>query len=342
MKKYSLILALFLIFGGTGCKNLLEEQVFTFQAPKDFFKNETEVISAANGMYDALMTWELWVQPAWVSMALENDDMFALDWVAGGYAGVQNGTWYIERPWNGLYQIINRANVVLEQVEPLDFLEPEIKNAVIGQAYFMRGYCYYEIARRFGDAPLRLQAFDPSRDSQDAPRLPQKEVYLQAVADLEMAGNLLPEDFATGAFSDADRGRPTAPAAWGLQTKVYMHLAGAEIGETAYFQNAADAAKKVIDLSAQNGFPALEMNYMDMFDQGSQDMSNEMLFTIQATQQPNEGPELPRYYTPGNTPFSGGGGIGAIMLREDFYDTFDRDDKRVEFGPALFDVWTDL
>lgn len=342
MKKISYILALGCFFLGSGCEGILDEEVYTFQAPKDYFSNEAEVIAAGNGIYDALMTWELWVQPAWVSMALENDDMFALDWVAGGYEGVQNGSWYIERPWNGFYQVINRANVVLQQVEPLEFLEADVKNAVLGQAYFMRGYSYYEIARRFGDAPLRVKAFDPSTDSQDIGRSPVKEVYLQAATDLETAAGLLPVDFARGVFNDGDRGRPTAPAAWGLLAKVYMHMAGAEVGETAYYQQAADAAAKVIEMSGSNGFPLLEMDYMRNFEQGSQDNSNEILFSIQATQQPNEGPELPRYYTPGNTAYSGGGGIGAVMMREDFYATFETGDKRVEFGTAIFDAWTDL
>ena len=323
-----------------GCENILEEDVFTFQAPKDYYSNANEVKAAANGMYDALMTWELWVQPSWISIALENDDMFALDWVAGGYSGIQNGQWYIERPWNGFYQVINRANVVIQQVEPLTFLEPELKDAVLGQAYFLRGYCLYEIGRWFGDAPIRIKAFDPSEDAQDIARAPQAEVYAQAAADLQTAAGLLPADF-NDVFTDADRGRPTAPAAWGLATKVYMHLAGAEVGKTEYYQNAIAAAQQVVNM-ASTGFPALETEYMANFDQGSQDMSGEILFSIQATQQPNEGPELPRYYVPGNTPFAGGGGIGAIMLREDFYKTFEKEDKRVEFGTALFGQWTDL
>ncbi|MEO0897484.1 MAG: RagB/SusD family nutrient uptake outer membrane protein [Bacteroidota bacterium] len=335
------ILCLIWLFA-PGCEDLLEEEVFTFQAPKDYYSNENEVIAAVNGIYDALMTWELWVQPAWVSNALENDDMFALDWVAGGYSGVQNGSWYIERPWNGFYQVVNRTNVVMEQVEPLDFLDADVKNAVLGQAYFLRGYCYYEIGRRFADAPIRTTAFDPANDSQDIARSPLAEVYAQAAADLEMAANLLPEDFVSGAFSDADRGRPTAPSAWGLLTKVYMHMAGAEVNDSEAYTKAIAAAQKAVDLSLKNGFPILEPAYMDNFDQATQDLSEEMLFSIQATQQPNEGPELPRYYVPGNTPFAGGGGIGAIMLREDFYKTFEKNDKRVEFGTALFDEWSDL
>ena len=80
------ILILFLLFSlTTSCqKDFLDEEVFTFQAPKDYYSNENEVKAAANGMYDALMTWELWVQPSWIPIALENDDMFAQDWVAGG------------------------------------------------------------------------------------------------------------------------------------------------------------------------------------------------------------------------------------------------------------------
>ncbi|MBX2877974.1 MAG: RagB/SusD family nutrient uptake outer membrane protein [Saprospiraceae bacterium] len=326
----------------TACqKEFLEEEVFTFQAPKDYYASAAEVEAAANGMYDALMTWNLWVQPSWVAIALENDDMLGLDWVAGGYNGNQNGQWYIERPWKGFYQVINRANNVLDRVSKIEFLAEEQQQAVLGQAYFLRGYCYYEIARWFGDAPIRTQSFDPAVDDQNAARMPVAEVYAQAASDLETAGGLLPENYDTGAYSDADRGRPTSPAAWGLLTKVYMHMAGAEVGQTERFKDASTAAQKVLAQSS-NGFPILETEYMANFWQATQDQGSELLFSIQATQQPNEGPELPRYYIPGNSAFAGGGGVGAISMREDFYLTFESGDKRVAFGSALFDQWVDL
>lgn len=333
---------LLLVLLATACQSeFLEEEVFTFQAPKDYYSNEAEVEAAANGMYDALMTWDLWVQPSWVAIALENDDMLGLDWVAGGYNGNQNGQWYVERPWRGFYQVINRANNVIDRVSVIDFLDTEVQDAVLGQAYFLRGYCYYEVARWFGDAPIRTKSFDPAVDDQHAPRMPVADVYLQAATDLKTAAELLPVNYQSGNYDDGDRGRPTSPAAWGLLTKVYMHMAGSEVGESQFFQEASAAAQQVV-AQAANGFPALESDYMANFDQGSQDQSSEMLFSIQATQQPNEGPEMPRYYVPGNTAFAGGGGIGAVTLREDFYLTFESGDQRVAFGSALFDQWVDL
>ena len=338
----TLLTCLLLTILTTGCgDNFLEEDVYTFQAPKDYYTNENEVVAAVNGMYDALMTWELWVQPAWVAIALENDDMLGLDWVSGGYTGIQNGTWYVERPWKGFYQVVNRANNVIDRVTPIDFLDEDRKNAALGQAYFLRGYCYYEIGRWFGDAPIRTKSYDPATDSPDIARKPLAEVYAQAAADFEQAGELLPSSYISGTYTDADRGRPTAPSAYGMQTKVYMHMAGAELGQTEFYAQAIAAAQKVVEF-ANAGYPALETEYMTNFDQATQDEGSEILFSIQATQAPNEGPELPGYYTPGNTGFAGGGGIGAISMREDFYDTFEDDDKRVSFGTAIFDEWKDL
>lgn len=342
MKNKLLLTLIGLVAFTSSCQDdFLEEKVYTFQAPKDYYSNEVEVKAATNGMYEALMTWDLFVQPAWIAVALENDDMLGQDWVSGGYGGIQNGQWYIERPWKGFYQVVNRANIIIDRVSPLAFLSPELKDAVLGQAYFLRGYCYMEIGRWFGDAPLRTRAYDPAVDSPDLARSPRKDVFLQAAADLELAASLLPASYDAGAYTDADRGRPTAPAAWGLLSKVYMHLAGAEVGESAYFSNALQAARKVKEM-ADAGFPALEPDYMAVFDQATQDLTDEILFSVQATQAPNEGPELPRYYIPGNTNFAGGGGIGAISLREDFYATFEPGDKRVAFGSALFDQWVDL
>lgn len=331
-----------LMLCATSCdEDSLREEAFTFQAPQDFYSNFSEVQAATNGIYDGLMTYDMWVHPAWVSVCLENADMLSVNWFGGGYEGQQNGSWYIERPWKGFYQVLNRANTVIARVEALDFLSEEQANTVLGQAYFLRGYCYYEIARRFGDAIIRTTPYNPATDSPDIERMPRVEVYLQAARDLETAAGLLPANFSSGGYDESDRGRPTAPAAYGLQTKVYMHLAGAEIKETAYYADAIASAKKVMDAAA-SGFPALENEYMTIFQQATQDASNEILFTIQATQAPNEGPELPRFYVPGNTSFAGGGGIGAISLREDFYETFEQGDLRVAFGSAIFDEWTDI
>lgn len=342
MKFKILFSVLCLCLFNTSCKDdFLEEEVFTFQAPKDYYSNENEVNSAVNGMYDALMTWNLWVQPSWIPIALENDDMLGLDWVSGGYTGNQAGKWYIERPWKGFYQVINRANNVIDRVSVIDFLDDEAKNTALGQAYFMRGYCYFEIGRWYGDAPIRIKSYDPAVDSPDIARSSVEDVFNQAALDLETAAGLLPENFMDGYYTESDRGRPTSPAAWGLLAKVHMNLAGVQVGNAGAYVDAIAACNQVRSMAA-NGFPALEVEYMDIFSQESQDASNEMLFSIQATQAPNEGPELPRFYTPANTSFSGGGGIGAISMREDFYDTFENNDKRVEFGTALFDEWSDL
>ena len=322
--------------------DFLEEEVFTFQAPKDFYSNENEVRAAVNGMYDALMTWELWVQPSWIPIALENDDMLGADWVSGGYTGNQNGQWYIERPWIGFYQIVNRANNVIDRVSKVEFLNDEAKSAALGQAYFLRGYCYFEIGRWFGDAPIRLKTYDPSTDTPDIERSPLEMVYEQAASDLLEAGNQLPVNYEDDYYTSSDSGRPTAPAAYGLLAKVRMFMAGAQVGKTENLSLAKAACEKVLQFSTSNGFPSLEDNYMDVFDQSSQDETSEILFSIQATQAPNEGPEMPRFYIPGNSAFAGGGGLGAISMREDFYKTFEKEDARVSFSEALFGEWQDL
>ena len=343
MKFKILLTILALCIFNTSCKDdFLEEEVFTFQAPKDYYSNENEVKASVNGMYDALMTWELWVQPAWVPIALENDDMLGLDWISGGYTGNQNGQWYIERPWKGFYQVINRANNVIDRVSKLEFLSEEAKNAALGQAYFMRGYCYFELGRWYGDAPIRTKSYDPAVDSPDLARSSVEEVYAQASSDLETAAGFLPESFTGGYYGESDRGRPTAPAAWGLLAKVKMNIAGAQVGNTAAFTDALAACKEVVNLSTSNGFPKLEAEYMDNFLQETQDGSDEMLFSIQATQAPNEGPEIARFYTPGNASYAGGGGLGGISMREDFYNTFEDNDARVSLDRALFGNWTDL
>lgn len=339
MKKLLNIFITALVLGSAAsCKKALEEDVYDFRDPDNFYSTDTELLQGINGVYKNLMTWNLYISPAWSAVLGEDDDLLLENWIGGGYSGNQNGQWYIQRPWNGYYYVVQRANLVLKYTETVTG-DTAMINRIKGEAYFLRGFCYSEIGMRFGAAPIRTAAYDPTQ-SKDIARSPLEDVYKQSISDLQMAAALLPANFTTGEYSDADRGRPTKAAALGLMARVYLHMAGNELKQTQYFQDAANAAKAVKDMADGTGFPALESNYMAVFDQATQDRSNEMLFSVPATNSPNQGPELPGYFSPSGL-YAGGGSNGFVSIRKDFYETFNPADKRIAFGTALWDTWTD-
>lgn len=340
MKKLLYIFPLLLaLVSVVSCKKALEEDVYDFKDPENFYRTDADLLQGINGVYKNLMTWDLYISPAWNAVLGEDDDLLLENWMGGGYAGNQNGQWYIQRPWNGFYYVVQRANLVLKYAATVTG-DTAMVSRIKGEAYFLRGFCYAEIGMRFGAAPIRTEAYDPTQ-SKDIARSPLEDVYKQAAADLKTAAALLPANFSGGKYTEADRGRPTKAAALGLLARVYLHLAGSEVKQASYFKDAADAAKAVKDMGDATGFPALEANYMAVFDQATQDRSKEMLFSVPATNAPNQGPELPGYFSPSGL-YAGGGSNGFVSLRTDFIKTFEANDKRIAFGTALWDTWKDL
>src|SRR5439155_19116134 len=164
-----------------------------------------------------------------------------------------------------------------------------------GEAHSLRGYAYLELGRRYGPVPPRLDPYVSDGTYGDAPRAPLEAVYAVIVNDLKAAAQELPADFASQTYTSADRGRPTAPSAWGLLSKVYLTMAGAELAGTplaAAKQQYDDSAREAAQHVTQSGWLTLETDYMRLFDWQQQVNSNEILFQIGAKHKENTGPGL--------------------------------------------------
>lgn len=342
MKRTHTILAIalsaFTLGTTVSCKKALEEKVYDFKDPEEFYQTDQELLLGINGVYKNLMTWNLWISPAWSAVVGEDDDLLLENWLGGGYSGNQAGQWYIQRPWTGYYYVVQRANLILKYADKVTG-DTSMINRIRGEAYFLRGFCYFELVRRYGAVPLRLEAYEGGQ-SADIARSPVADVYKQVEADLQQSISLLPANFSDGKYTSGDRGRPTKAAALGLLAKAYMHMAGDEVKATENFAKAVTAARAVKDMATSGGFPALEANYMKIFEEATQWGSNEILFAIPAMHSPNQGSELPGYFSPPGF-YSGGGSGGFISIRTDFYNKFEAGDKRVAFGTAIWSTWKD-
>jgi len=338
-----LIGPLCLAAGVAACHDLvnLAEQPQTFVDPASYFKTGAQAIDAVNGIYNALMTWDDWIDPAWQELTCEGPDIYCPSWWAFGYRGASAGTWFAGRTWSANYLVIRRANDVLGQLDKVS-LDPALEERLRGEAHFLRGYAYFELARRYGAVPLRVEPYVSDGTYGDAPRAPFEAVYATIVNDLKAAAQELPADFASKTYSSADRGRPTAPSAWGLLSKVYLTMAGAELAGTplaAAKQQYNDSARVAAQHVTQSGWVTLETDYMRLFDWQQQVNSNEVLFQIGATHQENTGPELVTFFNPPDYSTGGGGGAGFLSMRRVFYETFEPADRRIAPGYAVFAAW---
>src|SRR5690606_7696560 len=142
------------------------------------YQNEKDAITAINGVYSALFTYDLYIQPFWNLTVLDDDHSSGADWFLGtSGAGNPQGYWGVDGPWKGCYTIIARANTVLENVSliPDDSIDPEIRTRVLGEAYCLRGWAYFQLVQLYGEVPIRLESLslDPE---QNKPRSTVEEV----------------------------------------------------------------------------------------------------------------------------------------------------------------------
>ncbi|WP_298648977.1 RagB/SusD family nutrient uptake outer membrane protein [uncultured Proteiniphilum sp.] len=95
--------------------------------------------------------------------------------------------------WNDLYTTINQANLIIKYTPKIKFNNEETKNKVLGNAYFVRAFCYYWIGRIWGDAPVLLEGFESDKQEGLYPeRNPAEQVFKQVGDDLLLALNHMP------------------------------------------------------------------------------------------------------------------------------------------------------
>ena len=97
--------------------------------------------------------------------------------------------------WEGLYSTINSANLLLKYTKNISFADDNKKNWVLANALYVRAFCYYWIARIWGDAPLLLDGFESDSAEDLFPkRTPVDKLYSQVYEDIEQALTFMPDN----------------------------------------------------------------------------------------------------------------------------------------------------
>lgn len=98
-----------------------------------------------------------------------------------------------EQTWNAWYKLIYDANMALQKIEKCDFANRAIKNQFLGEAHFLRGWAYFELARLYGNVPLILEPMS-SKEANNVKQTDARTVITgTAIPDLEFALDNLPE-----------------------------------------------------------------------------------------------------------------------------------------------------
>jgi hypothetical protein len=118
---------------------------------------------------------------------------------------------YVGTVWQNLYEIVTRANDVVDKVGEAT----DLRRRLSGEARFLRAYAYFYLVQGWGEVPLVLH----NTEAADALREDVEKVYQQIVTDLEYAASVLPAD---AEYAATDKGRATKGAALAYLAKVYL------------------------------------------------------------------------------------------------------------------------
>lgn len=281
------------------------------------WKTENDAVLAANGLY--FWTASEGITGRGMMWYVNCSDDMVTGRNSGDAARIKNFQ-YGKRDcldnWPVMYQLIKKANDIIRYVTPMNINE-DVKNKVLGQAYFMRGWAYMWIAPYYGDngtnGGIPIVTENTPLEEIDQPRPKSvSENYKMIISDFDKAASLLP------LFKDWDEnewGRPHKTAAWAYAAKAALFNAQYD---ATYYQKVIDYCDKVIP------HHDLLKNYADVFKM-SNNWSPEYVWSW--TSNELDGSKLPGVMLE-NKGWGLYNGWGYFMPTKELYDAFEEGDTR--------------
>lgn len=280
MKK---IIVIAIAFSLAGCsKSFTEKSSLTQIAKENFWKSEQDAQLAINGIYDALQDRSLYSGNLNATAGITMFDCFG-DNLYNNYKWEGPGNFMIgiitpsdgmfSALWASSYKGIGRANAALENIQNMstDLISQDKKEALFGQALFLRALFYFNLAVYFQDVPLitKVQTLEEAY----VPKNTYQEVNAQIIQDLKDAINKLPVSYPSEQYGYATKG-----AALGLLARVSLYNKD--------YQGVLDATSALLSL----GY-TLNANYGQLFtEQG--ESSKEVIFSVRFNQDVSNNGEL--------------------------------------------------
>ncbi len=172
--------------------------------------------------------------------------------------------------WDRLYELIARANVIIDKVNTVDYSNYAGADEITqmeGEALFLRGYAYFNIFNVYGNAPLVVERI-LSEDKTNTPKSDKMEILDQVISDARTAIDILPES-----WSPEFAGRATKNSARALLAKALVFRAN-------FGGNNADYAEAVTVFNTIDAI--LLESFTDNFNAFTENNA-ESLFEVQAS-----------------------------------------------------------
>ncbi|RYY33196.1 MAG: RagB/SusD family nutrient uptake outer membrane protein [Sphingobacteriaceae bacterium] len=274
MKKYRYIILMILAASVIGCDKKLDLQNPNRQTTEQFWKTEGQASGAVIAMYNSLIQDGTY-QRMYPALTDGRGDDFTGDspWPDLGQVAnftIPTTSGPVQWVWAQHYQLVFRTNQVLTNVPNIP-MDDALKNRMLGQAHFLRGLAYFNLANTYKEVPLITSL--PADESAYYPATAsEEEIWNQIFADFQAAKDMLPISYANVSGTDQGQiGRATKGAATGMLGKAFLYRKR--------WQDAANELKLLINGPELNNYSLLP-DYRDNFKPTNENNA-ESLFEIQ-------------------------------------------------------------
>ena len=253
----------------------LNEKPYGFYSEASFYKTEADAQAATMYIYDAINYIEYSRAIVFLG-GMNTDELYPKGDAAASTKDLDAWTMENFKRNTALgnffkysFITVNRANAVIENVPGMD-MDQDLKNRFTGEAYFMRAYSYFNLARNFGRVPIHKNVVTTIEDSAAGLAESLDELWGFIISDLEEAIDLLPY------YAHPETGRTDKAAAQALLAKSYLYLASAKNYGVAqykdmsfdvddYYAKAVQYAGAVVDNPEQTTY-AFDPDLMHIYD----------------------------------------------------------------------------
>lgn len=216
---YSYTICIVLLVLNISCSDILETEPESIITVESFWQSEEDAIGGLYGMYNQ---FRVFAGRDLILVGAARSDL-----MQDGLANADFRIKYFENTlneinadlnWLQMYRVINYANLVIKFVPSIDFVDENKKNDILAQAYAMRAYMYFVMARTWGDVPLitdPIEGYDA--ETTFKPRTSVLEIFEFIKSDIDDALLLFSNDDFT-----ENRSIWSRPATNMLKAEVYL------------------------------------------------------------------------------------------------------------------------
>jgi len=330
MKKYILILSI--IGGGllaASCADWLDLRPHNALDTESAISTVEDGQTALYGAYDNLRPYYFYGRNIFVCGDAGGEDLVLRTDNSNRYVNqyrwnIQSGDGPGVEMWAYAYYTIKRVNEIIA-ILPTKAEQSATRDQVLGESYFIRALCHYELVKFFGQAynhseKMGVPYIKESTMNNDNPRETVESNFTNIIADLEMALDLM------NVAKKADPSTVGSDAVKALLARVYLYMACTN--GTTYFNEAAKYAEQVIEANNYKlATPAqykIEVSGATLVSQMWGNQNNpESIFTLPTTNSERLGVN-----SMGNIYLDKGKGYGDLMATEAMVAIFEPNDVR--------------